>query len=70
MELNELYDIIGTAIMIITEIFVSYCVIKLVKIFLYLKSILVVQKATIKLLFKLLNQKLMERSQKEKLLKY
>ena len=35
MELNELYDIIGTAIMIITEIILGYCVIKLVKIFFY-----------------------------------
>ena len=35
MELNELYEIIGKAIMIITEIILGYCVIKLVKMFYY-----------------------------------
>ena len=35
MELNELYNIIGTAIMLITEIILGYCIIKLVKIFYY-----------------------------------
>lgn len=33
MELNELYDIIGTAIMLITEIIIFYSIIKLVKLF-------------------------------------
>ena len=35
MELYELYGIIGQTIIVITEFFIGYCIIKLVKIYLY-----------------------------------
>ena len=35
MEINELYEIIGTAIMIVVEILIFYCIIKLVKSYYY-----------------------------------